>query len=138
MNTLRLCLTVFLAGCATGDGGIPAAVSNVAAVQVWTECEETAAQGDLALRSVLRDAGLSSVYLVLRGAASGAWWGAVTGGHAGDGAWIGAAAGAGAGMIIGLAIGIKNGMETHERYVASYARCVARALRETPVEEDPN
>jgi hypothetical protein len=137
LNAFRLCLAVFLAGCATGHGGIPAAVSDVRTVQARTECEETAAHDrDDALKSAWEDGGLASLYLVLRGAASGAWWGAVTSGYAGDGVWIGAAAGAGVGMIIGLAVGIKNGIEAHERYGASYERCVAQALRVTPVEEE--
>jgi hypothetical protein len=41
---------------------------------------------------------MANIYLVLRGAAEGAWWGAVTGSRGGHAAWIGAAVGTGIGL----------------------------------------
>ena len=95
--------------------------------EVTARCESVVASDDggAAVRSAFEHAGLIGLYLALRGAAEGAWWGAVTGGSAGQGAWIGAAAGAGLGMIIGVGVGVHRGLEAHRTYRAAYESCLA-------------
>lgn len=129
----RIVAVLLIAGCATGQGGGSAPVPAERLPQVQAECEALAAPGDgaEALRAALQSGGLASVYLVLRGAAEGAFWGAVTGGSAADGAWIGAAAGAGVGVIIGLVVGATKSVEEHRRARAVYEGCVAERLGST-------
>jgi hypothetical protein len=62
-----------------------------------------------ALRAGLLEAAALGTWLMLRGAAEGAWHGAVFGGVK-DGTWIGAAVGLGVGALVGFAIGAT----THE------------------------
>jgi hypothetical protein len=116
-----------IAGCATGQ---PQIKGSAPLAQVAAACESAVASGDggAALRSAFEHAGLLGLYLALRGAAEGAWWGAVTGGSAADGAWIGAAAGAGLGMIIGVGVGIHRGLEAHRSHRAAYESCLAAPL----------
>jgi hypothetical protein len=125
-----LLATILLTGCATGQ---PASERSVPAERlpgVTVGCESAVAGGDgwAVVRSAFEHAGLVGLYLALRGAAEGAWWGAVTGGSAGDGAWIGAAAGAGLGMIVGAGVGIHRGLEAHRSYRAAYMSCLATPL----------
>jgi len=127
---LRIGAVLLIAGCATGQGGGGAPVPVERLAQVQAECEALSAPGDgaEALRAALHSGGLASVYLVLRGAAEGAFWGAVTGGSAADGAWIGAAAGAGVGVIVGLVVGATQSVEEHRRARAAFEGCVAERL----------
>ena len=95
-------------------------------------CHQSAARAveSKVLAAALQSGGLASLYLVLRGAADGAWWGFIAAGGSGarDGAWIGAAAGAGLGMIIGVGVGIKEGVEAYGRYRSAFEACVAGQL----------
>jgi hypothetical protein len=132
-------LAVFaLDGCATVRGQSSAANAPPVAAEpgregyaasIRQECHRSAAGAveSKVLASALESAGLASVYLVLRGAADGAWWGFVTGGGRGgrDGAWIGAAVGAGLGLIIGAGVGVSEGADAYERYRLAFDNCVA-------------
>jgi hypothetical protein len=122
-----LLATILIVGCATGQ---PEIKGSVPLAEVAAACESAVASGDggAALRSAFEQAGLLGLYLALRGAAEGAWWGAVTGGSAADGAWIGAAAGAGLGMIIGVGVGVHRGLEAHRNHRAAYEGCLAAPL----------
>lgn len=122
-----LLAAVPLAGCATSRAGSATSVPEEPAAQRRTGCERIAAPADRyePVKAALYAGGLLGAYLVVRGAAEGAWWGAVTGGGAGNGAWIGAAAGAGVGTIIGVAVGAKKGVEAHQQYRRAYEACMA-------------
>jgi hypothetical protein len=129
---------VALEGCATAHSRTSTTGELVPAVDVAPEeraaaihrdCHQSAAGAveSSVLASAFESAGLASVYLVLRGAADGAWWGFVAGGGRGarDGAWIGAAAGAGLGLLIGVGVGVKEGADAYERYRRAFDACVA-------------
>ena len=122
-----LLLAVLLAGCATGHGG-PPLLEPLA--QAEAECEASTARSDGrdALYAAVHHGGLSSLYLMLRGAADGAFWGAVTGGSAADGAWIGAAAGVGLGALVGVVVGVEKSLAEQRRYRAAFDWCVASRL----------
>lgn len=122
--------TILIAGCATGQQVTEGSASAERLADVTAGCESAVASGDggAAVRSAFEHAGLLGLYLALRGAAEGAWWGAVTGGSAGEGAWIGAAAGAGLGMIIGVGVGINRGLEVHRAYRPAHESCSAAPL----------
>src|SRR5262245_12136767 len=113
-----LLATILIVGCATRPPAIESAVPAHRLVELSAFCEAAVGSGDggAAIRSAFVQAGLLGLYLTLRGAADGAWWGAVSGGSAGDGAWIGAAAGAGLGIIIGVGVGIHKGLEAHRTH----------------------
>jgi hypothetical protein len=129
-----LLATILIAGCATGQPVDRGSVHAERLAEVTAGCESAVASGDswVVVRSTFEHAGVLGLYLALRGAAEGAWWGAVTGGSAGDGAWIGAAAGAGLGMIIGAGIGVNKGLEAHRTSRAAYESCVATSLARQP------
>jgi hypothetical protein len=129
----RLLAVVLVAGCATSHGAIPASAPAERAAQVHAECEESAARATTsgAVPTALQVAGISSLYLIIRGAAHGALIGAATGGSAADGAWIGAAAGAGLGVIIGVGVGVKKGLDAAQRHRAWYEACLADGLSQT-------
>jgi hypothetical protein len=116
---------ILIAGCATGQPAIEgvAPVDRLAEAPAGCEQAVAGADGSGAVLPAFQQAGLLGLYLTLRGAAEGAWWGVVTGGSAADGAWIGAAAGAGLGAIVGLAVGVKNGLEARRRHLAWSASC---------------
>jgi len=140
--TRRLKVTAVLAvlalgGCATAAGPtLSVAVAEPPpeerAAQARQDCHRSAAgaAGSRVLAAAFESAGLASVYLVLRGAADGAWLGFLAGGGSGakDGAWIGAAAGAGLGILIGTGVGIKEGVEAYGRYRSAFDACVAQRL----------
>jgi hypothetical protein len=119
-----LAVAVLLTGCVTGPGGPPRA-PHIA--QAEAECEVFVARPDgrEAVDAALHHGALSSLYLMIRGAAGGAFWGAVSGGGAADGAWIGAAAGAGLGAIVGVVEGVERGLAERRRYHAGLEGCVA-------------
>jgi hypothetical protein len=116
---------ILIAGCATGQPAGKGAAPADRLVQGPAGCAyaSAGADGSGAVVSTLQQAGLLGLYLALRGAAEGAWWGAVTGGSAADGAWIGSVAGAGVGTIIGVAVGVKNGLQAHRRHLAWSPSC---------------
>jgi hypothetical protein len=128
--TRALLTTILIAGCATGRPAIEGSIPAERRAEVTAGCESAVASGDggAAVRFAFEHAGLLGLYLALRGAAEGAWWGAVTGGSAGEGAWIGAVAGAGLGMIIGVGVGINRGLEAHRSYPFAYESCLAAPL----------
>ena len=125
-----LLATILIAGCATGQPVTEGLAPAERLAEVAAGCESAVLSGDggAAVRSAFEHAGLVGLYLVLRGAAEGAWWGAVTGGSAGEGAWIGAAAGAGLGVIIGVGVGIDRGLEARRAYRSAYESCLATPL----------
>jgi hypothetical protein len=122
-----LLVAVVLAGCATGRGG-PPGHDSLALAEAECEASTPRSDGREALHAALHHGGLSSLYLVLRGAADGAFWGAVTGGSAADGAWIGAAAGAGLGAIVGVVVGVERSLAAQRRHRAAFDWCVATRL----------
>src|SRR5918995_6031051 len=109
----QLLAVVLLAGCASGQGSLAVPVPEERLAQVQAVCAASVIPGDGAevLRSALEQGGVASLYLMIRGAADGAFWGAVTGGGAADGAWIGAAVGAGLGVLIGVVDGVGKSLE---------------------------
>jgi hypothetical protein len=122
-----LAVAVLLTGCVTGQASPPRA-PHVA--QAEAECEVFVARPDgrEVVDAALHHGALSSLYLMIRGAAAGAFWGAVGGGGAADGAWIGAAAGAGLGAIVGVVEGVERGLAEQRRYRAAFEGCVASRL----------
>ena len=129
-----------LGGCASAGGRLAAAPPSELAqapagdpvAQVRQDCHQSAASAveSRVLAAAFQSGGLASAYLVLRGAADGAWWGFLAGGGRGakDGAWIGAAAGAGLGAIIGVSVGVKEGVEAYGRYRSAFDACVAHRI----------
>jgi hypothetical protein len=122
-----LVVAVLLTGCVTGSGGAPRA-PHVA--QAEAECEVFVARADgrEVLDAAVYHGTLAGLYLVIRGAAGGAFWGAVSGGSVADGAWIGAAAGAGLGAIVGVVEGVERGLAERRRSRAAFEGCVASRL----------
>lgn len=130
-------MAIALGGCATAgptsSAGEPPSVAELSpdarAAEMRRACHESAAAAarSRALAAAFQTGGLASVYLVLRGAADGAWWGFLSGGSSGarEGAWIGAAAGAGLGLLVGAGVGIKEGIDAYGRYRAAFDACVA-------------
>jgi len=124
--------------CATVHREPPAAdlAPDERAAGIRQQCHQSAASAveSRVLAAAFESAGLASVYLVLRGAADGAWWGLVTGGGRGarDGAWIGAAAGAGLGLLIGVGTGVREGVDAYERYRLAFDACAAASLVSVP------
>ena len=129
-----------LGGCVTAgvapSAGEPTSVAELSpearVAEARQACHQSAAgaAGSRVLAAALQSGGLASAYLVLRGAADGAWWGFIAGGGSGarDGAWIGAAVGAGLGIIVGTGVGIKEGVEAYGRYRSAFDACVAARL----------
>jgi len=141
-------VAIALSGCATvgraPSAGEPPSVAELSpearVAEARQACHESAAgvAGSSVLAAAFQSAGLASAYLVLRGAADGAWWGFIAGGGRGaqDGAWIGAAVGAGLGILIGTGVGIKEGVDAYGRYRSAFDTCVAWRLA-PPSEQSP-
>jgi hypothetical protein len=129
-----LLAVVLLSGCLTGQGRV---ATSEPLAQLQAECEVIAVRGDgsAALRVAVEQGVLASLYLVLRGAATGAFWGVRTGGGAADGAWIGAAVGAGLGVAVGVVTGVQQSLEEQRQYRAAYETCVA--VRLNALQSDP-
>ena len=108
----------------------PVPEERLAQVQAVCAASVTPGDGAEAIRLALEQGGVASLYLMIRGAADGAFWGAVTGGGAADGAWIGAAVGAGLGVLIGVVDGVGRSLEKQRRYRVAYDGCVAARLGE--------
>jgi hypothetical protein len=129
----RACLLLalfLLAGCATGQGGLDVSAPDERLALARAECSASLAARDRAgaFRSGLEQGALASLYLIVRGAAGGAFWGAVTGGGAADGAWIGAVVGGGLGAIVGVVTGVERNLENRRQYRALYEICVAERV----------
>ncbi len=133
-------MAIVLSGCATvgraPSAGEPPSVAELSpearVADARQACHQSAAAaaGSRVLAAAFQSAGLASAYLVLRGAADGAWWGFIAGGGSGarDGAWIGAAVGAGLGILIGTGVGVKEGIDAYGRYRSAFDTCVAWRL----------
>lgn len=120
-----LILAQTAAGCATAGKPLVAQAQSQEEKD-RAECSTLAAQAtdSKALKEGEAASAIIDAYLMLVGAADGAWTGAITGGSRSDGAWIGAAAGAGIGLIVGLVAGVKKGVERHRQYRETYDRCL--------------